>query len=79
MKKIVFTVQVFALIAAFPVYVITELNQVKATSALPEKSTEVTETPEMPVSSVLSDSTVEFKVVNLVFKKPNNAVVKTNN
>lgn len=61
MKKIVFTVQVFGLIAAFPLYFITELNRVSTPSPLSEKSTEVTETQEMPVSMVLVDTTSAFE------------------
>jgi hypothetical protein len=79
MKKILFTVQVFALIAALPLYVITELNQVKATSALPETSTDVIEIQEMPVSMKVSDTTVVFESQYLAFKKQNNTVVKAIN
>ena len=61
MKKILFTVQVFALIAALPLYVITELNQVKTPSPLSETPAEVIETQETPVSMILSDTTAVFE------------------
>ena len=76
MKKIVFAVQVFGLIAAFPLYVITELNHVS--SRLSETSTKLYETQEMQVSKILSDTTVAFERQYLAFIKQYNAVVKSN-
>ncbi|MEP7267495.1 MAG: hypothetical protein ABI844_07680 [Saprospiraceae bacterium] len=62
MKRIVFTVQVFGLVAAFPLYVITELNQVKTPSPLSKTRPEVIETREIPVSMILSDTTAAFEI-----------------
>jgi hypothetical protein len=61
MKKILFTVQVFALIAALPLYIITELNQVKTPSPLSKKTAQVIATQEMPVSMILSDRNAAFE------------------
>lgn len=78
MKKIVFTVQVFALIAALPLYVITELNHVSTASPLTETMPEVTELNEKPVSMVLTDTTAVFETKYLAFKKQNNTIIKSN-
>ena len=68
-KKILFTVQVFVLIAALALYVITELNKVKAPSPLPQTPIEIIEAPETPVSMLLSDTTTAFESDYLVFNK----------
>lgn len=77
MKKIVFTVQVLSIIAAFPLYVITELNH--GSSRLSETSTKVSEAKEMQGSKILSDTTVAFEMQYLAFKKSVTQLLKAIN
>ncbi len=78
MKKILFAIQVFVLIAALPIYIIVELNHVSTASPLLKKASEFSEIQEKPVILVLTNITVAFESQYLAFKKHNEATIKSN-
>ncbi len=60
MKKIVFTLQIFALVAAFPLYVISELNHKPTALPLAETSSKVVALPRPTVAKISTATTVDF-------------------
>jgi len=67
MKKIIFALQIFALAAAFPLYIISELNCTSAPLPLKEKPSGVIEKPELTVSKTSTATTLDFDSQYLFF------------
>jgi hypothetical protein len=79
MKKLVFALEIFAVITAFPLYVIIELNHLATPSTLSEASKEVIQTQELPGSMAISNATLVLETSFPAFISPNNTFVETFN
>lgn len=56
MKKVLFTIQIIALMAMFPVYLVTELNHSKVALPIDNSSSEITRLTENKIEPVQDDT-----------------------